>query len=293
MLLPNFDFHQPSSVQEALALKKEYGDDAKFLAGGTDLLVHLKKKLVTTKALISLTKIQELNAINESGTDLIIGACATMAQISSHPVVQKKFYAVKLGCDNLGNHLIRNRATIGGNACNASPAGDTLGGLLVCGAFAMLESSGAKREIPIRDFFTGPGKTLMSADELLTGFKLPLPPANSGSDYIQLGKRKSSEIDVVNVASYLEYDPASDTVVKTRIALGSVAPTPVRAPRAEETAAGKKAEDALFYAAGEAARKEDCKPIDDFRGSAGYRAAMVGVLTKRTLSAALNQAKGL
>jgi carbon-monoxide dehydrogenase medium subunit len=292
MLLPTFEFHAPLSVQDALELKQTHKGDAKVLAGGTDLLVHLKKKLITTKNLISLSRIKELSAIQEIDDTVIIGACATMAKIAATPVIQKKFAALKAGCDNLGTHLIRNRATIGGNACNASPAGDTLPALLVYEAKALLESSAGKRTVPIQDFFTGPGRTCIQEDEILTGFELALPPAHSGAHYIQLGKRKSSEINVVNVAAFLQYDPDSGTVADARIALGSVAATPIRAPQAEAALKGLPAEEKNFSAAGETARKEDCRPIDDFRGSAAYRAAMVGVLTKRTLAAAFEQAQG-
>ena len=292
MLLPTFEFHEPLSLKDALELKKTLGENARLLAGGTDLLVHLKKKLITTENLISLTKIKGLSLITQEKNAIVIGSCATMATISSTPIIQEKFKALKAGCDNLGSHLIRNRATIGGNACNASPAGDTLCSLLVYDATALLASSDTKREIPIANFFTGPGKSCIRPDEILTGFRLPIPGANSGAHYIQLGKRKSSEINVVNVASFLEYDPDTGKVATCRIALGSVAATPIRAPRAEAAMLGQAPEEASFFAAGEMARREDCRPIDDFRGTAAYRQAMVGVLTKRTLAAAYDLSRG-
>ncbi len=291
MLLPAFDFHSPHSPAEVLQLKKELGPKARFLAGGTDLLVHLKKKRITADALICLGKIPSLAAITQTHDTVIIGASATMGQLSAHPLIQDRFPAIKAGADNLGTHLIRNRATIGGNACNASPAGDTLPSLMVYGAKALLQSADGKRSLALEDFFTGPGATAMADDELLTGFELPLPPAHSGAHYIQLGKRKSSEINVVNAASYLEYDPDTQNVTRARIALGSVAPTPVFAANAMEFMAWKTPDEATLYKAGEIARRQDCTPIDDFRGSADYRRAMVGVLTKRTLAVALTQAQ--
>ena len=291
MLLPAFEFHQPQSLDEALQLKKDLGAKARFLAGGTDLLVHLKKKLITADALIGLQNIADLARITQTGDTVVIGALATMSQLSADPLIRDKFPAIKSGGDNLGTHLIRNRATIGGNACNASPAGDTLPSLMVYGAKAILQSADGLRNLPIEEFFTGPGATAMADDELLTGFELPLPPAHSGAHYIQLGKRKSSEINVVNAASYLEYDPDTQNVTRARIALGSVAPTPIYAANAMEFMAWKTPDEATLYKAGEIARRQDCTPIDDFRGSADYRRAMVGVLTKRTLAAALTQAQ--
>ena len=291
MLLPKFELHEPASIKDALELKKNHGNNARVMAGGTDVLVLLKKKVIFTDTIISLSKIKDLSQITQTDGSVVIGACATMAQLSASPVIQEKFSAIKTACQSLGSHLIRNRATIGGNCCNASPAGDTIPALMIYDAKVMIESADNKRELPIKDFFKGPGKTDLTPNEILTGFKLPIPPANSGAHYIQLGKRQSSEINVVNVGSFLEYDPDTKKVLNTRIALGSVAATPIRAEKAENLLKGKPAEESSFYDAGEAARKEDCKPIDDFRGSAAYRQAMIGVLTKRTLQAAFEQAK--
>lgn len=290
MLLPSFEFHEPVSIEEALVLKNTFGSKARLLAGGTDLLVHLKKKLITTENLISLSRIKALSEITQTGETLFIGACATMAELSASPVIQEKFCAIKSGCDNMGTHLIRNRATMGGNACNGSPAGDTLPALLVYDAVAVLQSQAGKREVPIQDFFTGPGKTCIDPNEILIGFILPLPPAHSSAHYIQLGKRKSSEINVVNVAAYLAWDPLTKKVITSRIALGSVAPTPIRALAAEACLSDQTPGEDAFFTAGEVARREDCKPIDDFRGTAAYRQAMIGVLTKRTLAQAFKQA---
>jgi len=291
MLLPKFEFHEPGTMKEALELKKRLGSSAKLLAGGTDLLVHLKKKIIKADHIISLQKLETLVRITDHKDSIEIGACAVMAKISAAPVVKEKFSALKSGVENIGTHLVRNRATLGGNVCNASPAGDSLPALLIYKAVVLLESLDAKREIPIEDFFKGPGKTDIKTDEILTGFRLPVPSSHSGAHYIQLGKRKSSEINVVNVASFLEFDPESQKILNARIALGSVAATPIRALKAEAALKDKIAAEASFYEAGETARFEDCKPIDDFRGSAGYRRAMVGVLTKRTLSAAFELAK--
>lgn len=291
MLLPKFEFHEPVSIEEAVALKKQYGASARWLAGGTDLLVHLKKKLISADHIISLQKVEELSEIIQNTDHVMIGACTTMAGLSKSETIQQYFGALKSGGDNLGTHLIRNRATVGGNVCNGSPAGDTLPALIVYKAVALLKSPDGERQIPVEDFFTGPGKTDIREDELLLGFKLPIPAKNSGAHYIQLGKRKSSEINVVNVASFIELDPDKQTVIDARIALGSVAPTPIRSLNAEAVLKDQSARESLFFDAGEAARQKDCKPIDDFRGTAGYRKAMIGVLTKRTLAAAFKQAK--
>jgi carbon-monoxide dehydrogenase medium subunit len=290
MLLPKFEFYEPTSIQEAIEIKKKHREKAKLMAGGTDLLVHLKKKLITADHIISLAKIDALRQIKEEGSALKIGACVTMSQLSKSTIIQKKFSAIKAAGDNLGTHLIRNRATLGGNVCNASPAGEALPSLIVYQAQVLLEGPEGKREMAIESFFKGPGKTDIKEGEILVGFQLPLPKKNSGAHYLQLGKRKSSEINVVNVASFVEINPADQTIKNARIALGSVAATPIRSFHAEDALKDKAAGEAAFYEAGEAARQKDCKPIDDFRGTAAYRRAMIGVLTKRTLETACKQA---
>ncbi len=292
MLLPNFNYHDPGKLSDALALKAEHLANAKCLAGGTDLLVHLKKKLAKADHLINLSTIDDLCRITQDDDSVTIGACVTMAQLCASKIISTRFGALKSGARNLGNHLIRNRATIGGNVCNASPAGDSLCALLVYDAKVLLAAKDHQKEIPVDKFFTGPGSTQIQEDEILTGFKLSIPDKNSGAHYIQLGKRKSSEINVVNVASFLQYDPDTNKVAAARIALGSVAPTPIRARNAETILKDAPAEESVFYEAAEAARKKDCKPINDFRGTAAYRQAMIGVLTLRTLKASFEQAKG-
>ncbi len=290
MLLPKFEFYEPTSIQQAIELKKKYQGKAKLLAGGTDLLVHLKKKLITTDHIISLSKIKDLSQIKEERDFIEIGACVTMSQLSKSKVIQEKFSALKEGGDNLGNHLIRNRATIGGNVCGASPAADTLPALLVYQTQVLLQGPDGRRKVAIESFFKGPGKTIIKDDEILTGFELPIPQKNCGAHYIQLGKRKSSEINVVNVASFIEINPGNKTIKNCRIALGAVAATPIRSFFAEDALKNKTADETAFYEAGEVARRKDCKPIDDFRGTAEYRRAMIGVLTKRTLETAYKQA---
>lgn len=291
MLLPKFELHEPSSINDALKLKQSYGSNARLMAGGTDVLVLLKKKVIATDTIISLSKIKDLTQIKKSDNEITIGACVTMAKLIASPVIKEKFCALKKACENLGNHLIQNRATIGGNNCNASPAGDTIPALLIYDAKVLIESTNGKRSLPMRNFFKGPGKTDLAQNEILTGFKIPIPSVNSGAHYIQLGKRKSSEINVVNAGSFLEYNPDTKKIINARVALGSVAATPIRADKTEAVLKNQTVSTDLFHKAGETAKNEDCKPIDDFRGSASYRQAMIGVLTKRTLQAAFEQAK--
>ncbi len=285
MLLPTFDYHGPVTIEQACELKRDLGSESRLLAGGTDLLVHLKKKLVSPDHLIDLGKIEALKEIAESQGRIAIGSNVTVSELVESKLIKEKLTALNQGAGVLGSALVRNRATIGGNINSARPAGDLLPSLMGYRAILVLETAAGKREILLEDFIKGPGQTDIKPDEIMTRILVPLPPKNSGAAYLQLGKRKSQEINIVNVASNLVLHE-DDTIKNATIVLGSVGPTPLRALSAEKVLQGKAAGEALFTAAGEAARNHDCRPIDDFRGSADYRRAMVGILTKRTLSMA-------
>lgn len=289
MLLPQFNYHEPATLAEACEIKGRYREDARLLAGGTDLLVHLKKGLASPEHIISLGRIKALAAIDQKDGAVSIGAGVTVTNLIASTVIARTFGALKAGGIALGSPSVRNRATIGGNINSARPAGDLIPSLMVYGATLVFESVSGTREMSIEEFITGPGKTLIRPDEIMTRIVVPVPLSNSGAAYLQLGKRKTLEINIVNVASFLSLD-SNGAISMSRITLGSVGPTPLRATAAEAILTGKIPDEALFFEAAEAARQKDCRPIDDFRGSAGYRRAMVGVLTKRTLAEAYKAA---
>lgn len=290
MLLPKFNYHEPISLAEACEFKARYGESSRLLAGGTDLIVHLKKGLASPEHVINLGSVRELSVVDESDGNICIGSCVTVTNLTASQVISQKLGALATAGNALGSILVRNRATIGGNINSARPAADLIPPLMAYGATLVLESAaGGSREIPIETFITAPGRTIIRPDEILSRILVPIPPEASGAAYLQLGKRKSQEINIVNVASFLSLDSAG-TISSARIALGSVGPTPLRAPAAEAVLVGKMPGEALFFEAGEAARTQDCRPIDDFRGSADYRRAMIGVLTKRTLASAYQAA---
>jgi CO/xanthine dehydrogenase FAD-binding subunit len=290
MLLPKFDFHEPASLGEACDIMAAYGPKAKLLAGGTDLMVNMKKKILAPDHLVCLSKIASMHAIGEQDGQIVIGGRMTVAELTRDPLVEKKLGALRSGARALGSPLVRNRATIGGNIGSARPAADLPPSLIAYGATVSLKSSKGEREIPLGGLFKGPGFTDIGADEVLTQVKVPAPKDGEGAGYINLGVRKAQDCNVVNVASFIALD--KDGTIKTaRIVMGSVGPTPLRAGSAEKALLGEKPSEALFLKAGEAAR-QDCTPIDDFRGAASYRKAMVGVLTKRTLDIAHRQATG-
>jgi len=291
MLLPKFDFHEPATVAEACQIMAEYGAKAKVIAGGTDLMVNMKKKLVSPEQLVSVSRIEELKKLDSSGNMLKIGSCFTVADIAASEVIGKKWKALCAGAKALGSPLIRNLATIGGNLGSARPAADLPPSLMVYGAKVVLKKKSGERVISMDKFFRGPGLTEITPDEILTEIQIDAPPAYSGAGYINLGIRQAQDCNLVNVASFITLDGPGGAIKTARIVMGCVGPTHLRAPSAEKALVGEKPTDALFAKAGDAAMK-DCSPINDFRGSAEYKKAMVGVLTKRTLGIAYKEAMG-
>lgn len=291
MLLPKFDFHEPASVAEACEIMATYGAKAKLLAGGTDLMVNMKKKIQTPEHLVCLGRIDAMHGIEEKEGHIVIGGRYTVAELAVDSLVEAKLSALQSGARALGSPLVRNRATIAGNIGSARPAADLPPSLIAYGATAVLESRKGNREIALNDFFKGPGFTEIDVNEILTEVRVPIPKDGQGAGYINLGVRKAQDCNVVNVASFLALDEKDGRVKAARIVMGSVGPTPLRAKQAESALIGAKPEEALFLKAGEIARQE-CTPIDDFRGAANYRKAMVGILTKRTLEIAHRKAMG-
>jgi CO/xanthine dehydrogenase FAD-binding subunit len=290
MVLPKFEYHDPSTLDEACQIMAELKEKARPLAGGTDLLVNMRRGTVSPEHVISLGRIEELRGIYPSNGQLRLGACLTAAEIGQSKEVNDLINPLGSGANSLGSPLIRNLATIGGNLVTARPAADLPPPLMAYGASVVLKNSSGKRAVSLDNFFRGPGQTVMEPDELLTEITVETPPPYSGGGYIKLGARKTLITSIVNVAAFLSLDDRDGTITSARVVLGAVAPVPMRATSSEQVLLGEKPTDALFLRAGEAAAG-DSKPIDDFRGSAEYRRAMVEVLTRRALNMALRKAK--
>ncbi len=291
MIIPEFKYHQPSSLKEFLEIKNELKEKAFILAGGTDLVVNMKKGIIRPENLISLKGIKEplLDSVDLVNDVIRIGACVTAGQLSNSEIMKGALEAVSEGGAFLGTPLIRNRATVGGNIINARPAADLVPPLIACDAVLILESVSGTREIHLDGFVTGPGRTQLQDNELLVSIKINKPSPGSGSAYIKLGTRKALEISLVNIAASIRIDGAGGAVTDARIVMGSVGPTPLRAKEAEQSLIEQKPEQNIFEKAGTIAAGE-CTPIDDFRGSAEYRRDMVKVLTVRALEKALQEA---
>jgi CO/xanthine dehydrogenase FAD-binding subunit len=287
MFLPKFDFHEPATEAEAFELMADFGKDARPLAGGTDLMVNLKKKILNPKHLVSLARITALQEMASDNGTLIIGAGCTIADLAQSEEIAKKVSALSSGAKSLGSPLIRNLATIGGNIGSARPAADLPPSLIACGASVVLKSVRGERTLTVEDVITGPGKTTLQPDEIITAVHVPLPGVNAAAGYMQLGARKAQDCNLVNVASFISLND-DGTISKAKIVMGSVGPVPLRAGTAESILVSEKPSDSLFRKAGEAA-SADSRPILDFRGTAEYKRAMVSVLTRRTLAMALQE----
>ncbi len=284
----SFDYFAPQSLGDATALLRRYGTKAKLLAGGTDLFLRMERRAVEPGVVIDVKKVRALQGIKPSAKGLTIGAATLMDVIVSSPLVQRRYGIVADAAAAVGSIQTRNRATLGGNLCNASPAADTAPVLIALGARARIAGSRREREVPLEEFFLAPGKSCLQSNELLKEIFIPSPAGKFGASF-QRCTRTAMDIALVNCAVFLSLTPKRETIADIRIALGAVAPTPVRARSAEDALRGKiPVKEAVEEAAALAAAS--VSPIDDVRSSASYRRAMVRVLTRRAIEVALKQA---
>jgi CO/xanthine dehydrogenase FAD-binding subunit len=290
-------YFEPATVEEAVSLAAKHGVKARFVAGGTDLVVLARKtRAGLPDVLISLHRIRELQGVRV-GPDgsLWIGAGTSHAILESDSVVGASFTALADGSALIGSPATRHVGTLGGNLCNASPAMDTGSPLLVFGAWAEAASVEGTRTLPLAELFVGPGKTALEPGELLTGVTIPAPSSTAettsvGSAYLRLDYRQAMEIAVVGAAAVVAL--ADEGLVShANLALTAVAPTCVLVPAASEALAGKEPSDDAIREAADATA-EAARPINDVRASADYRRAMVPVIAGRALSYAVRRARG-
>ena len=290
--LPPFDYYLPETLEEALALLDRHDGELSLLAGGTDLLVRMKERQLIRRVLVDIKRIPGLGAIRLEKGALCLGGSATTRAIARSPLVRGGFPLLSQALQVLGSMQIGNRATIGGNLSNASPAADSAPPLLVLGASVKLMGARGERKVPLENFFLGPGKTVMDR-EMLTEIQIPAAPAQGRAVFYKLGLRAAPEdIALVSVALFGVPDAGEKNWQDIRIALGAVAPTAIRALHAEEALRGqpigrKSAADASRLAA-----EKDSNPITDIRASAGYRRAMVELLVRRALEQATREIPG-
>lgn len=280
----DFDYYAPRCLEEALSLR-DSRQGAKVLAGGTDLIVQMKEGRVRPQVLIDVKGVEELNRLSflEDGA-LFIGAAVPLSRIISYPPLRTAFPMLFEACSLVGSMQLRNRATMGGNICNGAPSADTAPPLLALCARAIVAGPGGSRPIPMAEFFVGPGKTLLDEKEILAAVEVPPPEAPCGGSYLRHIPRQEMDIAIAGVASLLLFD-REDVCREARIALGAVAPTPMRSERAESVLSERPLTEETIEEAAREASEEAC-PISDVRGSAAYRKEIVRVLTKRTIRTA-------
>ncbi|HSD41685.1 MAG TPA: xanthine dehydrogenase family protein subunit M [Burkholderiales bacterium] len=280
-----FEYHEPATLDEAVALLGRFGDEASLLAGGTDLLVEIREHVHWPRQVVNIKKIQGIAALGyDERAGLRFGALVTAREIETSPVVLEKYPGLAQAARELGSIQVRNRATIVGNVCRASPSADTLPPLIADGATVKVYGPAGERTVALEAFFTGPGTTLLGPGELVTEIAVPPPPPRTGKHYIKHGRRKAMELATVGVGVTLTLDGGACREI--RIALGAVAPTPIRARNAEDALRGRALDGAGIEAAARIAMDE-CRPISNVRGSAEYRRDMVGVLTQRAIRQAM------
>ena len=274
--MKEFEYLKPDSIKKTISILSKYGERAQILNGGTDLIVGIRDKIIQPEYLVDIKAIPQLNRITYNKQDgLNIGATVTLNEILDSKVVQKNYPILAEACKTVGSYQVRNRATLVGNICNASPAADTAPPLLVLGAKVNIISTAGEKIIPINQFFTGVKKNILKKGEIVTSITIPAIKEKWVGVYLKQGRKKEVDLATVGVAVVCIRD-------EIKIALGAVAPVPVRAPKTEELLKGKTIHESLLEKAGESALTE-VSPISDVRSSKEYRAEIVKVLIRRAI----------
>ena len=289
--LPGFDYLCPREPSEVVERLQQHGKEASLLMGGTDLFPSLRNGLLHPQIIIDVKQVPGMNAIEFSAEDgLSVGAAVTMNQTVSHAIIHTRYPLLARAAGSVASYQIRNRATLGGNLCNASPCADTSPATLVLDAHFVLHGPDGERSLPAGEFFLGPGHTALLPGEFMTAIRFPLPPTGSAASYQKLGRCRAGDLALVGVAVLGYPDDTAKSGYRFRIGLGSVAPTPIRAFAAEELLASQSPGKETFALAAQEAQSV-AAPITDVRGTAEYQLAMVRALTGRALADTWTQLK--
>ncbi len=305
--MTGYEYYKPKTIEEAIRLMGSL-EGAQYIAGGTDVMVMFRQKKIAPRCMVSLRNIDELSRI-DIHEGLRIGSAATHSAIEDNEYIKRRYSALNDATTRLGSRQIRNVATIGGNICNAAPSADTACPLLVLDARAIIVGPAGSRELDLDDFFLGPGKTALSKGEIVKEFVMPGFDENTGSAYIKHTRRQAMDLPILGVAARITISVKGGSEVRcrdmlcatdsisgilsrlkeeglkcedARIAMGVVAPRPIRAKKAEAALKGKIVSPELFEEAGNIAAGE-AQPRDSIRGEAWYRSEMIRVLVKRAL----------
>ncbi len=279
-MLPEFDLLMPQTLSEALEMLGTTPGIAP-IAGGTNVIVELREGRHRNGTLMDVSRLTELRGVRRENGHVVLGGGATIAALLADPLIAAHGAPLRQAAATLGSPLVRNRATVAGNLVDASPAADTAPPLLALGAEVELASQAGTRRVPLHEFFLGPNQTVRRPDELLVAVRWPVPPAGSAGAFRKLGLRNALACSIITVAVAVERGETG-RCENVRIALGSVAPTPIRAVAAEDALRGQPLTVASIAEAARLAA-EATRPIDDIRGTAAYRKRMAAVLVRRLL----------
>ena len=278
----------PTSVEEAVRALAGASGSAKVLSGGTDLLVQLRSGRLKADLIVDTKKIPGIAGIREEGGAFVIGAATSGAQIGENERLGEAWPGVVEAANLIGSTQIQGRASLAGNLCNASPAADSVPALVAARATCVVAGSKGRREVPVENIATGPGRTSLAPDEFVVEFRLPKRPACSADAYLRFIPRTEMDIAVVGAGVNLTLDQAG-VITEARLALGAVAPTVVIVPDAATALIGRKLDETALAGLDKAARAA-CKPIDDKRGTIAYRIKVAGVLARRAAAIAYKRA---
>lgn len=276
--MTKFDYYQPESLKEAYKIMEKVKGEALYVAGGTDVIVRIKQRAMQPEALISLRGIEELKGIRENG-GVTIGSGVLFREIERSDQIARQFAALHQSARVLANPQIRNVATVGGNLCNAAPSADSAPPLLILEAEVELEGPGGRRQIKLEDLFTGPGETSKEPEEIMTRIHIRQQPSNTGTAFLKIG-RVSQDIAIANAAALMTME--NGVCKRCRLAVGAVAPVPLRLKSIEEKIERQKIEEDLLQEVEKMVTKA-VSPITDVRSTAEYRRAVSGVLIKRAI----------
>ncbi len=281
-----FEYYKVKNLKEAINLSKKFGKNKRFLAGGTDLIVRLKDNLTKEENIIDIKNIEELKGIKEVEDEIHIGSLVTFSEIIESAILKKYSPLIVEASKKVGSPQIRNKGTIGGNICNASPAGDSIPPLFCEDAKFFLESTTGSRVVNIEDFFKGPGKTILKEDEILVKIIVKKWKENESGFFNKLGQRNALTIAIAS--SCVKIKKSNEKIDDIKIALGSVSPTVVRAKKVENILRGLKEykKDEIIKICDEV--KEEIDPITDVRGSREYRIEVSKYLVFEALNNLLN-----
>ncbi len=283
--LPPFDYVRPETASDCIRLLQEHGPDCRLLMGGTDLLVRMRDGAVRPRLVVDVKHLPGMQEIAyEPGQGLRVGAAVNLNRLAAHPDVREHYALLARAAESVASYQLRNRATLGGNLANASPAADTAPAVLLLQGVLVLQGPSGIREVPAGAFFRGPGKTALQPGEFIAAIHFPEPPRGAAGAYLKLGRTRAGDLALVGVAVLSYPDPSTPSHHSFRIGLGAVAPTPLRAVEAEDMLAVLPPGESSFAAAADAAMAA-AHPIDDVRAGAGYRRAMVRNLALRALRA--------